>query len=384
MYKNFNLIDFFVLILLLFLLFFGGSLTTITHFLEILIVSHFFLKIKEYWVKNIIYLSLLIIYGIVVSLVIDLRYFVKFYYNILIPMILFFYGYKQLDLKKITSIYLILSLASITMLYFSFQTLQEGFEYKEGYYISEFSRVYQHFITGRLFTATDALLFAIPIIFFTFFLILSKKNIFLIFVYILILLYIINVTKTRSIILFLIALLFCLLYSKFKFNINKSLFFIIISFVMVYFSLDSFGIIPERFSINYNSNVGLNERDLIWALYLFQITTSPFGNFERIEFNYLEVSSHNTILEYFYSLGWLIGGLFIIYYTKNILFFVKNFLNSNNIKTIRIFSIMMLVLFVFLNLESVPDTNNYAFYSIAVFTGFYFKFIKEFAIEKRS
>jgi hypothetical protein len=376
MIKKLSKIVFIVLLLLLSILFLGGSISILIHLLEIILIAHFFINIKEYGLKNVILSCSFLVYGLVISLIIDSRYFVSIYYNIFIPMILFFYGYKKLDLNRITFFYIILAISSFILLYFSFQTLQRGFEYKEGFYVSEFSRVYQHFITGRLIIGTDAILFSVPIVLATFLIILLKKNIFLIFGFILAYLYILEVTKTRSGMLFLISLLLTLVYSRFKLDINKSFFFILMAFGLVYFSLDSYGVIPERFSINYNSNVGLNERDLIWALHLIKISNNPFGNFERIEFNYLAVSTHNTILDYFYSLGWLMGSLFIIFYIKNIFLFVKNSLNSKVLNKKRLFSLMMVFLFVYLNVESVSESNNYAYYSIAIFTGFYYKFIK--------
>ena len=358
-------------------LFFGDQYAIVTHLVEIFLLANFFLQVKKYGKEFSILITGIVIIALLISTFTDFSYLIRVYYYLILPLLIFYYGFKVMNIKSIMFLYAILSTFSILLLYFSFQTLEFGYEYKEGYYVSEYSRVYAHFITGKLITGTDAFLYALPIVIFTFLLILTKRNIIQIFILFSAIIYVLSITKTRSGGIFLISLSLCFLIFRYKLNFNKSLIFGLLSAVLLYFTLDLNGYIPERFSFAYNRNVGLNERDILWAFYLFAISANPFGNSGRIEIDYLTYSSHNTILEYFYSLGWIFGLAFLVFYFRSILTFFKFSFGVNYPLEFKVFSLLMLSMFLFLNIESPPESNKYAWYSMCLLSGFYFNYLKK-------
>lgn len=383
MFKGINKIDYLIISILVLNLFFGSKMSFLTHLIEFILIFNLFANRKVYGNNSIIIISLIFLYGFIVSFFTNFTYFLNVYYFLIIPLVFYFYALNSLNLEKLIKILVILSICSFVMLFFSFQTLEQGFEYKQGFYVSESSRVYGHFITGKLLGGTDAFLFSLPIVLCTFLVILKKMNIFLIVSFFGAIAFILAITQTRSGLIFLLPLFISFFTIRYNFKLRTSFFIFLPLFIIFYLILDLNALMPERLSLAYSISVGLNNRDYIWGMILLQILNNPFGNTERIVFDYLQVSAHNSILEFFYSLGWFFGALFLVFYFKNTFMFIKNIFNKKLNLQLNMFSLIMLTLFLYLNIESVPESNQYAFFIFALFTGFYFNIINKYEFKKR-
>lgn len=300
----------------------------------------------------------------------DSAFFTYWHYCIVTPILLYLNGKLIKDEKDFKTIVYIISIICLVIWSISIFLTPERIEIKDNQWTDEHTRLFRLFYAYDVVAnGTTIIVFLIPsfCIFFLKAETYMQKTIKT--VSILLLLYCIYKSESRSALVCMFILsVYYIKNTKLKDKIKYVFFTIILlSFISVFFDLTSF--IPERFSFSYSEKTGLTSRDLIWGSALAIISQNFFG----IVTPYMEIlgqtfSPHNNFLTFWILFGWVTG------VTITYIFFAVEIASIRNYKKIpHYLPFIVAMLFVNFFFESAAVAVPFTFCFYALVAGFLFK-----------
>lgn len=386
-----KLIFFFLLILLCVMAIFGGTTPLVESLIGIILTTLIFISTLKINNEKNIYLFfitfILFIFSIIYA---DGKGVYKFISFFILPIFIYQFS-KNIGYRDFKILTFFLSSVIILLLYPTINSLDVGYEYREGFWINEDSRIYKHVISGKLITSTGAtglmVMIALPIS-----VIFYDKNIYVkiycIFIFLNII-YFTYVFQSRNGYVFLALCLIIYLSKYYKKGLNiKNLSRVIFLLFLMLLILSPFELIPKRLNFDYLINVGFNNRIQIWRLYTEESLKSIF-NFslqgkseqllgENISISNNSVSAHNTFIEYLYHYG-IIGLIYIITLTVKI--FRPYLVNISNLRGQElVISTSAIVIFIYYNFESAVISSKVTYFYLFFFLGYCTRFFPKKSI----
>ncbi len=293
-------------------------------------------------------------------------FFSYFHICVIMPILLYLSGKLingKIELKKI--IYTI-SFICLIILTISIISTPLDVEIKEESWSDEHSRMFWLFFNHNVvYGGTDIIGMLIPSFFIFFFKseTLTQKIIKICTFFLL--LFCIYKAETRTSLLYISAIIIYH-FRKLKLNdfiISGTCILILILVLSSIVDLSSF--IPDRFTLDYNKEAGLNSRDLIWASALVVIIENASGvNSPFLQVLGVKFSPHNNFLTYWILFGW-ITGLIITYIFVSIEIYVLT-----KLKNMLFLKFFLTLLFINFFIESMVLTTPFTFNFYALLTGF--------------
>lgn len=367
--KKINARNTVIIVSLFYLTLLFQSLIPLNNFVEVLLLLNIYINRKHI---NLLFQERFLIVCLAVSgtasfyLHSDASFFSYLHYCVIMPTLLYISAKLingEKDLKKI--IYTI-SFICLIILTISIILTPLNVEIKEEVWSDEHTRMFWLFFNHNIvYGGTDIIGMLIPSFFIFFFKSESDLQKIIKICTFFLLLFCIYKAETRMSLLYISAIFF------YHFRKWKFIYFIIagVGIIIFVFVLSSFvdlsSFIPERFSLDYNKEAGLNARDLIWASALAVIVDNSSGVISPfVQVLGTKFSPHNNFLAYWILFGW-ITGLIITY-----IFVAIEIYALRRIKNMHFLQFFLTLIFINFFIESMVLTAPFTYSVYALLAGF--------------